>query len=313
MGRRHVGTAAQPARNAVSRGQYPVAGDTYRAGEVPRAHIHDFQAGEGERVEHPRGAVGLSDLLLENVHPPQGDPQADRHGGVSAAPDGREAAIRPAADPTVLHGLQYRPDRHGGEGSRTLCGTHERSGPGRPLGRLRLRGHRRAAGTGGVALPHRTGIRRQGVIQPHARQDRLPAQTTVPIGRGFLRYAPARDCPQHGASEPPEPADAPHLRGFGLCPRGTGGGTYLCSVRCDTGIVGRTASRECRLPEIVAFAFERGADLSVRHSRGREQGRTDDYRLHRTGHASGALRSGGMIRLLNRTAAEMLRCFIISL
>lgn len=110
-------------------------------------------------VEVVNGDIYIKDLLLENVHPPQGDAQTDRHGGVPAARHDREAAIRPDAHSALLLGLQHRPDGHGGERLGTLCSSLENSHTGRPLGRICMRGHRRHAGIAGVALPHQAGIR----------------------------------------------------------------------------------------------------------------------------------------------------------
>ena len=229
-------SSAQSARHALPGREYPDAAVPLGDRRLQYAALYDLQAGQGGGPEHPQRLRFVSGLLLETVHPPQGDPQKDRTGGILPPAAGAAAAIRRAARDALLPGLQHRPDGHARAAAGTVRRAYDPDRTERLLGRSDMRGAGPDAGGAVVALSHPARIRQQGVLFTDARPDRLPRKTAVSGGRGILHDTSPRSHAQHGASGASEPSFWLLLRRCRLHPRRVGRRTYGGLVRCDAGL-----------------------------------------------------------------------------
>ena len=185
-------SSAQPARHALPGREYPNAAVPFGDRWLPYAALYDLQAGQGGGPEHPQRLRFVSGLLLETLHPPQGDPQKDRTGGILPPAAGAAAAIRRAARDALLPGFQHRPDGYVGTAAGALHFAYDTDRAERLLGRSDMRGARSDAGGAVVALSHPAQIRQQGVLFADARPDRLPRKTAVSGECGLLDHASSR-------------------------------------------------------------------------------------------------------------------------
>ena len=185
-------SSAQPARHALPGREYPNAAVPFGDRWLPYAALYDLQAGQGGGPEHPQRLRFVSGLLLETLHPPQGDPQKDRTGGILPPAAGAAAAIRRAARDALLPGFQHRPDGYVGTAAGALRFAYDTGRTERLLGRSDMRTPRPDAGGAVVALSHPAQIRQQGVLFADARPDRLPRKTAVSGECGLLDHASSR-------------------------------------------------------------------------------------------------------------------------
>ena len=185
-------SSAQPARHALPGRQYPDAAVPLGDLRLPNAALHDLQAGQRGGPEHPQRLRFVSSLLLETLHPPQGDPQEDRTGGILPPAAGAAAAIRRAARDALLPGLQHRPDGYVGTAAGALRFAYDTGRTERLLGRPDMRTPRPDAVGAIMALSHPAQIRQQGVLFADARPDRLPRKTAVSGGCGLLHDTSSR-------------------------------------------------------------------------------------------------------------------------